>query len=58
MYRGVWFGSALVLCLILTGCSKSPSETNQVQQLRFAVLPDQAPDALKARYTGLLDYLS
>lgn len=58
MYRGVWFGIAIVLCLALIGCSKSPSETIQVNQLRFGVLPDQAPDALKARYTGLLDYLS
>lgn len=48
----------IICCMVgLVSCSKE-QDTSKTKPLRIAVLPDQSPERLRARYTPLLDYLA
>lgn len=51
------FALIIYIMLVATGCTND-QETGHTNTLRIAVLPDQQPERLKARYAPLVDYLS
>ncbi len=48
----------LFTCITIAACSKSPDEKDSGKVLRFSVLPDEDPASLRARYEGLLEFIS